>query len=369
MLLDRAAGPLAPETGAPGGRGGQPAPRCPGRAFARPAWRAAGIGGAAVLGYEVFWTRLLSLPMRSFSYSFSLMLSLFLLGPGSGRPAVWDLARPSAARSRRASLGWIQLAMGAYVAAVAVLAARPAAARGRPSSFAGFLVRSALRASLDRASADDPLGNGVAAGGPRLRPAGATPRGPRRRAGSTRSTRRAPSPARCSRAWSCCPRLGAPGLAGAARRVQRRARDAVRSRRCAGRRWRSRWPLPSPSPAPRLAIAGNETVRRGLPARQPRRRQDRRAALLPRGRHRHRRHRAQGVRLPRPRRQEPDHQRRRHVGHGQAGLALHGGRGPPAGTVRARAARGAMHVGVGTGITLGAVASHSAAADRSPRPS
>lgn len=105
---------------------------------------AAALGGAVVLGYEVLWTRLLSLPMRSFSYSFSLMLSLFLLGLVLGALLLPIVA--GRVRNPAAALGWIQLAMGAYVAASlfwlpGLLTPSPA------SSFGGFLVKSALRAS------------------------------------------------------------------------------------------------------------------------------------------------------------------------------------------------------------------------------
>lgn len=53
---------------------------------------AAAAGGASVLGYEVLWTRLLALPMRSYAYSFSLMLAIFLLGIVLGSLAVSRLA-------------------------------------------------------------------------------------------------------------------------------------------------------------------------------------------------------------------------------------------------------------------------------------
>ena len=39
---------------------------------------------AARLGFEVLWTRLLTIPLRSYAYSFSLMLSPFLLGLVAG---------------------------------------------------------------------------------------------------------------------------------------------------------------------------------------------------------------------------------------------------------------------------------------------
>ncbi len=76
---------------------------------------ATAVGGAAVLGYEVVWTRLLSLPMRSFSYSFSLMLSLFLLGLVLGSLALSALAGRVVRAAR--VLGFVQLAMGVCAAA------------------------------------------------------------------------------------------------------------------------------------------------------------------------------------------------------------------------------------------------------------
>jgi spermidine synthase len=117
----------------------------PGRAIRSACMIVAGISGLAVLGYEVVWTRLLSLLMRSFTYSFALMLSLFLLGLVLGALAL----RIFGDRLRRPveTLGWVQLVMGAYVAACLLwmptyLTPVPA------SSFTAFLFGSALRASI-----------------------------------------------------------------------------------------------------------------------------------------------------------------------------------------------------------------------------
>jgi spermidine synthase len=106
---------------------------------------AAGIGGLAVLGYEVLWTRLLSLSLRSFTYSFSLMLAVFLLGLVLG--AV--LLATGGGRIRRpvVLLGWLQLAMGVYVA-TSVLWIPALLAPQRGGSFAAFLTHGALRAAL-----------------------------------------------------------------------------------------------------------------------------------------------------------------------------------------------------------------------------
>jgi spermidine synthase len=105
---------------------------------------AACVGGLAVLGYEVVWTRLLSLFMRSFSYSFSLMLALFLVGLCIGAVLLTVFARWVKDPAR--ALGWIQIGMGAWVASTllwlpGLMAPVPA------SSFTDFLFRSALRAA------------------------------------------------------------------------------------------------------------------------------------------------------------------------------------------------------------------------------
>ena len=106
---------------------------------------AACAGGGAVLGYEVIWTRLLSLMMRSFSYSFSLMLSLFLVGLCVGAillaVRVRDRVRPAVA------VGWLQLAMGVYVALSLLWLPEALAPVTGATSFSGFLLGSVLRAA------------------------------------------------------------------------------------------------------------------------------------------------------------------------------------------------------------------------------
>jgi spermidine synthase len=104
---------------------------------------AVGLGGAAVLAYEVVWTRLLTLSMRSFSYSFSLMLSLFLGGLVLGALIVFALAD----RIRR-PLRWFaacQLGMGAWVATSLLFMPALLMPAGA-SSFEGFLLSSVLGA-------------------------------------------------------------------------------------------------------------------------------------------------------------------------------------------------------------------------------
>ena len=73
------------------------------------------LSGAVALGYEVVWTRLLVLPLRSYAYSFSLMLSLFLLGLVAGSLLLSRLAGRIARPLE--TLAAVQLASGAYVAA------------------------------------------------------------------------------------------------------------------------------------------------------------------------------------------------------------------------------------------------------------
>ncbi len=106
---------------------------------------AAATGGFAALGYEVAWTRLLSLPLRSYVYSFSLMLSLFLLGVCLGALALGALARHVARPLRWA--GWIAIGIGGYVAAS--LAWLPEAlAPLATDGWGEFVTRGALRSAL-----------------------------------------------------------------------------------------------------------------------------------------------------------------------------------------------------------------------------
>ena len=59
------------------------------------------------MGAQVVWTRLLSLPLRSYAYSFSLMLALFLLGLVLGAFVVSLLADRVRAPVRL--LGWVEV--------------------------------------------------------------------------------------------------------------------------------------------------------------------------------------------------------------------------------------------------------------------
>ena len=85
---------------------------------ARPVYVAIALSGAAALGAEVVWTRLLSLLLGATTYTFSLILGVFLTGLGIGSAAGAAIGR-SVTRPRLA-LGWCQLLL---VAAVAFAAA------------------------------------------------------------------------------------------------------------------------------------------------------------------------------------------------------------------------------------------------------
>jgi spermidine synthase len=157
ILLARSSAPTARGRGQVSGSGPdlppRPEPAAPehalptaGRGGARGlALLAATTAGLAALGYEVLWTRLLSLPLRSFTYSFSLMLSLFLLGLCLGALALWALA-PRIERPL-AWAGWLGIAMSGYVAASLLWlpeALTPLATQG----WTDFVIRGAGRAAL-----------------------------------------------------------------------------------------------------------------------------------------------------------------------------------------------------------------------------
>jgi len=104
----------------------------------------AALGGAAALGYEVLWTRLLALPLRSYSYSFSLMLALFLVGLVGGTLLVAGLA-PRIERPLRA-LAVTQLAAGAYVAASVIWLPSILSPASEGGGFGAFAWNGLLRA-------------------------------------------------------------------------------------------------------------------------------------------------------------------------------------------------------------------------------
>jgi len=104
----------------------------------------AALGGASALGYEVVWTRLLVLPLRSYAYSFSLMLSLFLVGLVIG---ALTLARfETRIHDAMKVLAVVQLASGAYVAASVVWLPGVLGPPSEGSGFAALLWSGLLRA-------------------------------------------------------------------------------------------------------------------------------------------------------------------------------------------------------------------------------
>jgi len=111
---------------------------------ARVAMIVAAIGGAVALGYEVVWTRLLVLPLRSYAYSFSLMLSLFLFGIVLGALA---LARCEIRFSRALeTLALVQLAAASYVAASVWWLPAVLAPPSEGGGFLGLVSTALLRA-------------------------------------------------------------------------------------------------------------------------------------------------------------------------------------------------------------------------------
>jgi spermidine synthase len=104
----------------------------------------AAFGGAAALGYEVIWTRLLVLPLRSYAYSFSLMLSLFLVGLVIG---ALTLARfESRIHDALKALAVVQLASAAFVAASVVWLPGVLIAPSEGSGFTALLWSGIVRA-------------------------------------------------------------------------------------------------------------------------------------------------------------------------------------------------------------------------------
>ncbi|HTM05150.1 MAG TPA: fused MFS/spermidine synthase [Vicinamibacterales bacterium] len=68
-----------------------------------------GLSGLTALGAEVLWTRVLSLQFGATTYTFSLILAVFLVGLGIGSTLGSALAR--SASSARTALGWCQLGL------------------------------------------------------------------------------------------------------------------------------------------------------------------------------------------------------------------------------------------------------------------
>jgi spermidine synthase len=78
-----------------------------------PVYLALGLSGAAALGAEVVWTRLLSLLLGGTVYTFSIILAVFLTGLGIGSTAGAGLAK--SARSPRLTLAFVQALVVAAV--------------------------------------------------------------------------------------------------------------------------------------------------------------------------------------------------------------------------------------------------------------
>ena len=70
------------------------------------------ISGLCALGAEVIWTRLLSVMIGATTYTFSIILAVFLVGLGLGSGGGSILARSGS----RTALGWCQMALAAAVA-------------------------------------------------------------------------------------------------------------------------------------------------------------------------------------------------------------------------------------------------------------
>ncbi|OFW38423.1 MAG: hypothetical protein A3F70_01235 [Acidobacteria bacterium RIFCSPLOWO2_12_FULL_67_14] len=72
------------------------------------------LSGLTALGAEVVWTRILSLQFGATTYTFSLILAVFLVGLGLGSTVGADIARRVA--RPRVALGWCQLLLCATIA-------------------------------------------------------------------------------------------------------------------------------------------------------------------------------------------------------------------------------------------------------------
>jgi spermidine synthase len=81
-----------------------------------PVYLAIGFSGAAALGAEVVWTRLLGLMLGATVYTFSLILAVFLVGLGIGSAAGAMMARWRGPEGSRRALGWCQIGAVAAIA-------------------------------------------------------------------------------------------------------------------------------------------------------------------------------------------------------------------------------------------------------------
>jgi spermidine synthase len=92
------------------------------RAGSWPVYVAIALSGASALGAEVVWTRLLSLMLGATTYTFSMILGVFLTGLGVGSAAGASIGR-SVERPRLA-LAWCQLLLMLAVAFAALMVGR-----------------------------------------------------------------------------------------------------------------------------------------------------------------------------------------------------------------------------------------------------
>jgi spermidine synthase len=81
-----------------------------------PVYVAIGLSGAAALGAEVVWTRLLGLMLGATVYTFSLILAVFLVGLGIGSAGGATMARYRGPAGARVALGWCQICAVAAIA-------------------------------------------------------------------------------------------------------------------------------------------------------------------------------------------------------------------------------------------------------------
>jgi len=99
-----------------------------GPTYARDSWEPRGVyaaialSGFTALGAEVVWTRLLSLLFGATTYTFSMILTIFLAGLGAGSAAGAILVRRTA--DARALLGWAQIGLSFALAYGAWMTAR-----------------------------------------------------------------------------------------------------------------------------------------------------------------------------------------------------------------------------------------------------
>src|SRR5258705_9647856 len=71
------------------------------------------LSGAAALGAEVVWTRLMGLMLGATVYAFSIILAVFLVGLAIGSAAAWGMVR---GLNPRLALGWCQMLAAAGIA-------------------------------------------------------------------------------------------------------------------------------------------------------------------------------------------------------------------------------------------------------------